>query len=132
MDNYNTPIDETARVRAMPVDQNTTLDQYKNSVLSVEGDGSDITLKTPSFVHAGMTFTVRNTGSLVVPGNPAGARNPVGIVLDGPFLGLDGGTSIKKVRLKKENALIGDYIKIIRSSADYWQIVEAVGAWERF
>jgi hypothetical protein len=132
VDNYKIPIDETARVRAMPVDQNITLDQYKNSVLSVEGDGSDITLKTPSFTHAGMTFTIRNTGSLVTPGNPLGARNPVGIVLDGPFLGLDGGTSTKKVRLKKEDAFIGDYIKITRSSADYWQVVEAVGDWERF
>ena len=132
MDNYNIPIDETARVRAMSVDDNITLDQYKNSVLSVEGDGKDITLKTPTYTHAGMSFTIRNTGSLVVPGNPAGARNPVGIILDGPFLGLDGQTGIKKVRLKKEDAFIGDYIRIIRSSADYWQIAEAVGAWERF
>ena len=132
MDNYNIPIDETARIRAMSVDDNLTLDQYKNSVLSVEGDGKDITLKTPSYTHAGMSFTIRNTGSLVTPGNPAGARNPVGIILDGPFLGLDGQTGTKKVRLKKENAFIGDYIKIIRSGADYWQIVEAVGDWERF
>lgn len=132
MDNYSIPIDETARVRAMSVDQNMTLDQYKNSVLSVEGDGSDITLKTPSFTHAGMSFTIRNTGSLVTPGNPSGARNPVGIILDGPFLGLDGQTGTKKVRLNKEDAFIGDYIKIVRSSADYWQIVEAVGAWARF
>lgn len=132
MDNYNIPIDETARIRAMSVDDNLTLDQYKNSVLSVEGDGKDITLKTPNYTHAGMSFTIRNTGSLVTPGNPAGARNPVGIILDGPFLGLDGQTSTKKVRLKKENAFIGDYIKIVRSGADYWQIVEAVGDWERF
>lgn len=132
MDNYNIPIDETARVRAVSVDDNLTLDQYKNSVLSVEGDGKDITLKTPSYTHAGMSFTIRNTGSLVTPGNPLGARNPVGIILDGPFLGLDGQVGTKKVRLKKEDAFIGDYIKIIRSSADYWQIAEAVGAWERF
>lgn len=132
MDNYNIPIDETARVRAMSVDDNITLDQYKNSVLSVEGDGKNITIKTPSYTHAGMSFTIRNTGSLVTPGNPLGARNPVGIILDGPFLGLDGQTGTKKVRLKKEDAFIGDYIKIIRSSADYWQIAEAVGAWERF
>lgn len=132
MDNYSIPIDETARVRAMSVDDNLTLDQYKNSVLSVEGDGKDITLKTPAYTHAGMSFTIRNTGSLVTPGNPAGARNPVGIILDGPFLGLDGLVGTKKVRLKKEDASIGDYIKIVRSSADYWQIAEAVGAWERF
>lgn len=132
MDNYSVPIDETARIRAMSVDDNLTLDQYKNSVLSVEGDGKEITLKTPTYTHAGMSFTIRNTGSLVTPGNPAGARNPVGIILDGPFLGLDGQVGTKKVRLKKEDAFIGDYIKIVRSGADYWQITEAVGAWERF
>lgn len=132
MDNYKVPLDETARLRAMPIDQDVTLDQYKVGVLSVEGDGRDITLKMPSFTHAGMTFTVRDTGSLVTPGNPAGARNPVGITLDGPFLGLDGGTSTKKVRLKKADAVVGDYVKIVRGSADYWQVVEAVGDWERF
>lgn len=132
MDNYSVPLDETARLRAIPIDQNTTLDQYKVGVLSVEGDGSDITLTMPSFTHVGMTFTIRDTGSLVTPGNPAGARNPIGITLKGPFLGLDGGTSTKNVRLKKADAVIGDYLKIVRSSADYWQVVEAVGAWERF
>ena len=101
MDNYSVPLDETARLRALVIDQDATLDQYKVGVLSVEGDGRDITLTMPSFTHAGMTFTIRDTGSLVTPGNPAGARNPIGITLKGPFLGLDGGTSTKNVRLKK-------------------------------
>ncbi len=82
-----------------------------------------------AYYHAGMTFI----NETLVAGD---SRQPqlVHVIqwvssLTAHSFGLDGGTSTKKVRLKKSDASIRKDRTLV---ADYRQVVEAVGDWERF